>query len=239
MTPIRKKKKVMRKKLVEKKLLALIEMKNFDELTLGERKFVLAEMGKEEFTQLRNLHKASKSALGETGLPQTTSLKAHLDEAYQAKYGSRTLIKNLLDSKIELWKVAATFLFLFISLSLFVQHAHLSQESDGTVVYKIDTVFKEIPVENLLAMNDSAGHYPDTPASFSNYIPGTFPVSNSINFKQEDLRIVNSGGFPANAPQYSIFKEKNIQKPDWNEILQSMPLNKSLRNKGDRKVNIY
>ncbi len=128
------------------KIIDLLGSKNYEFLSQDEKSVVLAEMDKEEYSQLFELHHNLNSTIQENSISPTENLKNKLITAFDAHHSTAENKKNklrFLYLKVPLYQpIAAVFMvFLFLTSVYFL--SDYSSVTNERIVYKYltDTIY--------------------------------------------------------------------------------------------------
>lgn len=176
-------------KRLEKKLEDLLLQKRFEELSIENQQWVLAQISVEEYRAMRQTLLESKRAF-QTNQPR-------LDPNIQNRLRKRVLLNKqpnqtakLFRYAIPAWQVVAAACVLFLLFVNFKSTILSPQKVDHFItdtVFKVDTVYKKVPAQ---FVDSTFETYPDTNAQV---------ISNKIK------RINQS-------PRQSYFKSKTLKK---------------------------
>ena len=218
----------------------LLERKNFEDLTLLEKQCVLKEISKNEYLQLRLIAVNSQATFSNAESSLDATIKSNLDNAFKKKYNSKSVSSRFIKSEISLWKAAAAFAFLLFACSVFLTKKFpFSSSTEPQIVFKTDTIFKEIPLQAKLAMNDSAAHQLDSQSSFIDLIhfqnvkpvatQKTPPVQKNEKYKAHYQTVALPIEPIRKQSQGTIIQGPNpIGDPDWDEVLQAKPKGRNI-----------
>lgn len=133
----------------------LLKEKSFDELSAEERYFVTELLTETEYERMHFVIKSATPILRDTPVP-SPAIKENLlvamrqmnAESAAKKPAAPSAIVRLLKTRIPAWQAAAAVALLLGLHFLFPQKGPVEIQRDTEIVYKTDTLYKEVLVSN-------------------------------------------------------------------------------------------
>ncbi len=200
--------------LIPDEIINLVNSKTFTNLSAEEKTTVEKFVTAQEYDAMYEACQITKQHFDD-GIQPSYRVKQNLDEAFKQKYQNK---KSILLSTIELWKVAAIFLFLFAtSLWYFKNNTSLGQ-SNNLLVH--DTILVE-------KKNNIIQHIIDTVIAYK-YVQETSKKKTQLQIKN----IIANSDYRHDTASIKAAKDENIGI----RTLQVEDLNKDLPNNNGKSM---
>ena len=148
-------------KRLEKKLEDLLLQKRFEELSIENQQWVLAQISAEEYAALRQTLIESKRVFQVNNPQLNPNIQSRLRKRVQQNKTENPATK-FVNYRIPAWQVIAAACVVFMLFVNFKTTILSSQQFDNIItdtVFKVDTVFKKVPVQ---FVDSTFETYPDT-----------------------------------------------------------------------------
>jgi hypothetical protein len=123
--------------MIPDEIINLVNTKAFANLSVEEKKMIEKFVTAQEYDAIHEANQITKQYFDDNMQP-SYQVKQNLDDAFKQKFKNK---KSILLSTLELWKVAAVVLFLFVSSLWYFKNNFVPRQSNNLLVH--DTIFVE------------------------------------------------------------------------------------------------